>query len=342
VLSVLVYGYALIISTAMPWGLQILFMALLTIAVFFYRRPFQHLFASMGGHTLTTRMLGEAASSPVLERASNVLPPVASARIGRWGARKAEPLIHAATGGVAGGVASAVAQGRARGEESEGTATPSGVRVPAPLDTDQQGGKAAGRQGPAPRQGDAPPLNLGGTPTRSRGASPGAGPRGTGGRSGASGTSGASGGGSGGGGWFGGRSGGGWAPRGGSSGSGGSGGSRSGGSRSGGSRFGGSGGSGGSRSGGSRFGGSGGSRRSRWSDSRSNGSSNGSSGGGIFGRNPDGRVFGGGGSGGGGMFGGSSGSSDRRASEPPPLWGSSRKDEPPVPFWLNPSNPDKD
>jgi hypothetical protein len=40
------------------------------------------------------------------------------------------------------------------------------------------------------------------------------------------------------------------------------------------------------------------------------------------------------------MFGGSSGS-DRR-SEPPPLWGSSRKDEPPVPFWLNPSNPDKD
>jgi hypothetical protein len=41
------------------------------------------------------------------------------------------------------------------------------------------------------------------------------------------------------------------------------------------------------------------------------------------------------------MFGGSSGS-DRRASEPPPLWGSSRKDEPPVPFWLNPSNPDKD
>ncbi|NUR91058.1 MAG: hypothetical protein HOY71_43880, partial [Nonomuraea sp.] len=49
VLSVLVFGYALIISTAMPWGLQILFMALLTIAVFFYRRPFQHLFSSMSG-----------------------------------------------------------------------------------------------------------------------------------------------------------------------------------------------------------------------------------------------------------------------------------------------------
>ncbi|MEU7912643.1 type IV secretion system protein, partial [Microbispora bryophytorum] len=61
VLGILVYGYALIISTSLPWGMQILFMALLTIAVFFYRRPFQHLFASMDGHTLTTRMLGEAA-----------------------------------------------------------------------------------------------------------------------------------------------------------------------------------------------------------------------------------------------------------------------------------------
>jgi uncharacterized membrane protein YgcG len=88
VLSVLVYGYALIISTAMPWGMQVLFMALLTIAVFFYRRPFQHLFASMSGHTVTTRMLGEAASSSVLERSAGALPPVASARIGRRRSRR--------------------------------------------------------------------------------------------------------------------------------------------------------------------------------------------------------------------------------------------------------------
>ncbi|MFB4291674.1 type IV secretion system protein [Nonomuraea sp. ATR24] len=367
VLGVLVYGYALIISTAMPWGMQILFMALLTIAVFFYRRPFQHLFASMNGHTLTTRMLGDAASSPVLERASNVLPPVASARIGRWGARKAEPIVSAVAGGAAGATAATVAQGRARGEEGETGAMPSGVRVPAPLDTDPQGGKAAGRQAPAPRKGDAPPLNLGGAPTRTRGA--GAAPRGAApGRPGGSGGSGGSG--TAGGGWFGGRSGGGWAPRGGSggtrtggsrlggsggsggaSGSGGSGGSRSGGSWSGGSgrsRFGGSGsGSGGSRA--SRFGGSGGGGGSRsggsmFGGSRRTGSGGGSrsdrqsSGGGIFGRNEDGRVFGNGG--GGSMF--SRSESDGRASEPPPLWGSSRKAEPPVPFWLNPSHPDRD
>ncbi|ETK31135.1 type IV secretion system protein, partial [Microbispora sp. ATCC PTA-5024] len=96
VLGILVYGYALIISTALPWGMQILFMALLTIAVFFYRRPFQHLFASMDGHTLTTRMLGEAASAPTLSRAANALPPVAAARAGRWGLRKAEPVLGAA------------------------------------------------------------------------------------------------------------------------------------------------------------------------------------------------------------------------------------------------------
>ncbi|HEY9522912.1 MAG TPA: type IV secretion system protein, partial [Thermopolyspora sp.] len=96
VLGVLVYGYSLIIATGLPWGMQITFMALLTIAVFFYRRPFQHLFASMDGHTITTRMLGEAASAPTLSRAASVLPPVMGYRVGRWAMRKAEPGLSAA------------------------------------------------------------------------------------------------------------------------------------------------------------------------------------------------------------------------------------------------------
>ncbi|MEV4296977.1 type IV secretion system protein, partial [Microbispora rosea] len=114
VLGVLVYGYALIISTSLPWGMQILFMALLTIAVFFYRRPFQHLFASMDGHTIATRMLGEAATAPTLSRAANALPPVAAARAARWGLRKAEPVISAAamaTGAGTAAAAAGVAQG---------------------------------------------------------------------------------------------------------------------------------------------------------------------------------------------------------------------------------------
>ncbi|WP_052423673.1 type IV secretion system protein [Nonomuraea candida] len=354
VLSVLVYGYALIISTAMPWGMQVLFMALLTIAVFFYRRPFQHLFASMSGHTVTTRMLGEAASSSVLERSAGTLPPVASARIGRWGLRKAEPLIRAAGMANPAGAAASTAAGQVRARAEEGDGTAAGTRIPAtaaPLDTDQQGGKAAGRATLEPRRGTAPPLNLG-APARSRGpAAGGGGPR-TGGGSAVSGATAASGGARSGGssgssgssgGWFGGASGGGWARRGGSSG-----GSR-GSSAARGSRFGGSGGSGGSRFGGSRsrgsgggglFGGSGGSNGSNGS----NGSRG--SGGGLFGGSA--RSGGGGSSSASRIF--TSGEPSSRSSEAPPLWlrssgdggGGSGGDRPSVPFWLKPNNPDKD
>ncbi|GAA4926279.1 putative membrane protein YgcG [Nonomuraea thailandensis] len=377
VLSVLVYGYALIISTAMPWGMQVLFMALLTIAVFFYRRPFQHLFASMSGHTVTTRMLGEAASSSVLERSAGALPPVASARIGRWGLRKAEPLIRAASAANPAGAAASAAAGqvRVRGEEGEGAA--SGTRIPAtaaPLDTDQQGGKAAGRATLEPRRGTAPPLNLNGTPARTRGGSAG-GPRvGTASPTGGSGGAGSSGSGSGGsssggsgsaGGWFGGASGGGWARRGGSGGS--AGGTRGTGART--SRFGGSTSSGGTRSGGSRAGGT----RSRGGSGGGGGlfgGGSGGSGGGLFGGGGSRRSGGSGGSNGsrGGLFGGSGNGGSRsgggtspgprifgsdepssRASEAPPLWlrssrngGGSGGDSPDVPFWLKPNNPDKD
>ncbi len=120
VLGVLVYGYALIISTPLPWGMQIMFMALLTLAVFFYRRPFQHLFSSLSGSTLATRMLGDATTAPTLQRAANaLLPPVAAARVGRWGLRKAEPMLNAAVAGSTGGASAAATTGR-RGRPGQG------------------------------------------------------------------------------------------------------------------------------------------------------------------------------------------------------------------------------
>ncbi|MEU9835968.1 type IV secretion system protein [Streptosporangium sp. NPDC048047] len=357
VLGVLVYGYALIISTAMPWGMQVMFMALLTIAVFFYRRPFQHLFASMDGHTLATRVLGDAATAPTLQRAAGVLPPVAAARVGRWGMRKAEPALQAAalaTGASAATAAAAVAQGRVRGEDGGAAAgTPSGTRVPAgaqpaPLDTDAQGGgrrKAGGRPVTAARPGAAPPLNLSGAAGGAVGGGSGRTAGGSGGSGGSTVRSGGSSGGRGGNGWFGGRSGGGWAPRGGSSPGGGSGStagrsaapSSSGGGRSGASLFGGGG------------GGGGGSRRS---DPPSRGSSGGSS------RSSSGGSSGGsrGSSGSGGSLFGSGGSSgsrrdpgrSERRSEAPPLWLPSRSerdrqaDDAPAPFWLRASKPEAD
>ncbi|MFC7647787.1 type IV secretion system protein [Streptosporangium lutulentum] len=327
VLGVLIYGYALIISMAMPWGMQVMFMALLTIAVFFYRRPFQHLFSSMDGHTLTTRMLGEAASAPTLQRAAGALPPVAAARAGRWGMRKAEPVLQAAA------IAAAPPSPRRprRSRRARYAARRAAARRRAPLGRPRPGRRATGAAGhrraggrrrkntgrpvTAARPGAAPPLNLSGagkagstTPTRS-GGSPARG----------------------GGGWFSGRSGG-WAPQGGSGSGGGSsaapssggrssipssGGGRSSAPSGGGSSAPSLGGrssapsSGGGRSGGSIFGG-GGSRRSESGSSRG-GSGSGSQNGGS--RNPSrsgGSIFGGGSGSsrsGGSVFGGGSGGS---------------------------------
>ncbi|GAA3408035.1 type IV secretion system protein [Streptosporangium vulgare] len=368
VLGVLVYGYALIISTAMPWGMQVMFMAILTIAVFFYRRPFQHLFSSMDGHTLTTRMLGDAATAPTLQRAASVLPPVAAARAGRWGMRKAEPMLQAAAmagGASVGAAAAAVAQGKVRGEDGGATpATPSGSRVPvgaqpAPLDTDSQATgrrRGTGRPVTAARPGAAPPLNLSGA-----GTGGGAPPTRSGGSSGRGSAGSGSGGSGGSGGWFGGRSGG-WAPQGGSGGRSSSGGGSSSAGRSSGTpsvrpsapspgRSSGSSGGGG-RSGSGIFGGgssrgssgSGSSRGGSGSGSRDGGSSRGSSGSGGSGGS-GGSIFGGGSSR------SSGGSRNRdsggRSSEAPPLWITRRVErggeagEPP-PFWLRPSNRGKD
>ncbi|MFC4587370.1 hypothetical protein ACFO8L_14850 [Sphaerisporangium corydalis] len=376
VLGVLVYGYALIISTNLPWGMQIMFIALLTIAVFFYRRPFQHLFASMDGHTLTTRMLGEAASAPTLSRAANALPPVAAARMGRWGLRKAEPLLNAAAmvGGGAAAASAAVAQGRVRGEEvTPGATQQSGTRVPvgaqpAPLDADGQAGarrKATGRGTAVPRPGAAPPLDLSGRPGvppvrtggtgRGGGGAPGQRPAA---RSG-SGT----GSGSGGGGWFGGRSGGGWASRSGSGGSSSGGGSGGGARREGATPRAPRSTAGGPRgASGGLFGGSSG-RSSGGSSGGSSGRSSGGSSGGLFGGGSSGRSSGGssgrssGGSqnrssngsgessGSGGSFGRPAGWDRSASGEAPPLWlpprsGGGQAEE--SPFWLRPADRDKD
>ncbi|GII53012.1 hypothetical protein Pth03_14010 [Planotetraspora thailandica] len=163
VLSILVYGYALIISTNLPWGMQILFMALLTIAVFFYRKPFEHLFASMSGSTLTTRMLGSAATADTLGGTTRALQRPA-VRAARWARRGAESLEEAAEPAAKAGTAAAgVAQGRVRAEEGAAAAGQAGARAgeaPPQLENDAQTAARRKAGGTAPRTGSAPPLNL--------------------------------------------------------------------------------------------------------------------------------------------------------------------------------------
>ena len=63
VLSVLLYCYALIMGTSdavLPWALKILMIALVTVAVFIYRLPFQHLFSAVGYGVIGSRDRADA------------------------------------------------------------------------------------------------------------------------------------------------------------------------------------------------------------------------------------------------------------------------------------------
>jgi hypothetical protein len=100
-LSVLLYCYSLIMGTTdqvLPWALKIMMIALVTVAVFIYRKPFQHLFSSVG-----YGMLGADERANVSWResafgfrrvtagaagaASVVVPGAGASRASRWARR---------------------------------------------------------------------------------------------------------------------------------------------------------------------------------------------------------------------------------------------------------------
>ncbi len=97
-LSVLLYCYSLIMGTTdqvLPWALKIMMIALVTVAVFIYRKPFQHLFSSVG-----YGMLGAEERANVSWRESAfgfrrvtagaagvVVPGMGASRASRWARR---------------------------------------------------------------------------------------------------------------------------------------------------------------------------------------------------------------------------------------------------------------
>ncbi|WP_187365744.1 type IV secretion system protein [Trebonia kvetii] len=166
-LSVLLYCYSLIMSTtdqALPWALKIMMIALVTVAVFIYRKPFQHLFSSVG-----YGMLGADERAQVSWResafgfrrvtanaAGAAMPNVGAARASRWARRGAAdaPSAAEAAAGV-GGVAAAgatIPEGMqvVAGADSHGTARQwpeAGVgtgRTAPPLPLPPHGGPPAG------------------------------------------------------------------------------------------------------------------------------------------------------------------------------------------------------
>ncbi|HEY7147766.1 MAG TPA: type IV secretion system protein [Streptosporangiaceae bacterium] len=181
VLSVLLYAYSLIMGTSdtvLPWALKILMIALVTIAVFIYRRPFQHLFSAVGygmiGSTERAEVsLGQArttARENARTAAAAAVPGgFAAYRAARWARRS-----PAHADGL-GGIDTATASGRAMAPDGvtdpdlqDGQLTEEGVPAAAALADGARPsirGRSARARAIAASSSDAqgrtpPPLNL--------------------------------------------------------------------------------------------------------------------------------------------------------------------------------------
>jgi TrbL/VirB6 plasmid conjugal transfer protein len=190
VLSVLLYAYALIMGTsdaALPWGLKILMIALVTIAVFIYRRPFQHLFSAVGygmiGSTERTdvemQRIRRTMPANRLAAAASALPSLANYRAALL-ARRGSGAAAAAAAATGAPAATGTATDGQVGQVADGNGTAAGAGG--------DGGRAGGRgglslrnrnAGPTAGNGQgrpAPPLNLpsrGGTAGAAAGAGAG-------------------------------------------------------------------------------------------------------------------------------------------------------------------------
>jgi TrbL/VirB6 plasmid conjugal transfer protein len=173
VLSVLLYCYALIMGTSdavLPWALKILMIALVTVAVFIYRKPFQHLFSAVGYGTIgsaeraeySLREAGATFRRSTLDAATVAIPGVAGYRVARW-ARRNPSAAAAAAVGVAGGAAvgatlgaagaaaagDAAENGTGTGQVATGDAYASRFRPDAPPAADGEAEATSGSRGGA-------------------------------------------------------------------------------------------------------------------------------------------------------------------------------------------------
>jgi hypothetical protein len=160
VLSVLLYCYSLIMGTTdavLPWALKILMIALVTVAVFIYRKPFSHLFSAVGYGTIgsteraeySLREAGHTFRRSTLDAATATVPGVASYRAARW-ARRNPGQAAAAGAGVAAGAGAGAAAGTAEAAQAgAGGGYASRLRpdAPPPVEADGEGGSGSRRLG---------------------------------------------------------------------------------------------------------------------------------------------------------------------------------------------------
>ena len=161
VLSILLYAYSLIMGTSdavLPWALKILMIALVTVAVFIYRKPFVHLFSAVGYGMVGSRdradaglaQAGSMARRNTLDAATVGVPGFAAYRAARWARRNpaqaAGLAATVATAGAAGAAAGASAASAARVGSEDGPEQPG---APGEMPEGDQAG--AGRGGVAAR-----------------------------------------------------------------------------------------------------------------------------------------------------------------------------------------------
>ena len=179
-LSVLLYSYALIMGTAdsvLPWALKILMITLVTVAVFIYRKPFQHLFAAVGYGAIGSTDRAEAdlsraaatAAANTRAAATLAVPGFAAYRAARWARRNPAQAASLAMGAasttaVTSSLAGA-ADGGMGGETAELAGTGGSGAVPVNLAGGSSGSafgraRAWGSSAGSASAGQAPPLRL--------------------------------------------------------------------------------------------------------------------------------------------------------------------------------------
>ncbi len=156
-ISLLVMCYGMVMSSTLGWGLQMILLALFTVALFVYRKPFAYLFTSVNANTFTSRIANDVAQSQALSKSAVVLPPMANLKAQAWGLRRAPQIAAAASGVPAGGGTPGAQNGAVdavtgNGEEVSGEGAPvrgDGVRA-----------RGAAGYGRVRGERTAPPLNV--------------------------------------------------------------------------------------------------------------------------------------------------------------------------------------
>jgi hypothetical protein len=142
VLAMLLWAYGLILGEGLPWGLQIMLIALVTAAAFVYRKPFQHLFAAVGYSAVSkARSETELEKSITAVRKSTVgiaqaaTPGAALSRLVRK-----EPA--PALAGMSDDSAAGALAPKSRAAEASGSGRAAGTAPPLNLPSSRTGGAA--------------------------------------------------------------------------------------------------------------------------------------------------------------------------------------------------------